>query len=126
MTPLRLLPLVLLVSACGSSSPPEEIEGAKWNVRCEPLVDAYQACYGPGWSRDMHDKSGAPTHYVVTVERNGPDGSLEVFGRELPFAEVAPALLEPGSASVVRFDAGTRAVSFELGSQTIHYDLPKP
>ena|SRR5688572_7101297 len=105
---------------------PNEIEGAQWSVRCEPLVDAYQACYGPGWSRDVRDKSGAPTHYVVTVERNGPDGSLEVFGRQLPLAEVAPALLEPGAESIVRFDAGTRAVIFEFEGQSIRYDLPRP
>jgi hypothetical protein len=104
----------------------EKAEGARWSVRCDALVDAYRACYGPGWSRDARDRSGAPTHYVVTVEHLGPDGALEVFGRELPFAQVAPALLEPGSTRIVRFDAGTRAVTFELGSQTIHYDLPSP
>lgn len=105
---------------------PEIIEGAKWSVRCEPLVDAYQACHGPGWSRDVQDKSGAPTHFVVTVERNGLGGSLEVFGQQLPLADVAPSLLESGSASVVHFDAATRAVTFELGSQAIRYDLPSP
>ena len=114
------------LSALRPSHSPEVVEGAKWSVRCDPLVDAYQACYGPGWSRDVRDKSGAPTHYVVTVERNGPDGSLEVFGRELPLAEVAPSLLEPGADGIVRFDAVARAVTFELEGQSIRYDLPDP
>ena len=65
------------LSGLRPSHSPEVVEGAKWNVRCEPLVDAYQACYGPGWSRDVQDRAGAPTHYVVTVERNGADGSLD-------------------------------------------------
>jgi hypothetical protein len=114
------------LSALRPSHSPEEIEGAQWSVRCEPLVDAYQACHGPGWSRDVQDKSGAPTHFVVTVERKVPEGWLEVFGQQLPLSEVAPSLLEAGSQGIVRFDAGTRTVTFELEGQSIRYNLPSP
>jgi hypothetical protein len=114
------------LSGLRPSHSPEVVEGAKWSVRCEPLVDAYQACYGPGWSRDVRDRSGAPTHYVVTVERNGPDGSLEVFGRELQLADVAGSLLEPEAQGIMRFDAAARAVTFDLGGQSIRYDLRRP
>lgn len=106
------------------ASSPTVIEGAHWNVRCEPLGQAHRACHGPGTTSGGQERVGPPTHYVVSVERLGPDGALELYSERVPIAEVAPEVLGPEVAEVVAFDAASREVTFDLGQRTVRFVLP--
>jgi hypothetical protein len=116
-------------SACSRSDPPAASQVAavskpEWRVECRPVLDdRHQACYGPG--RDAGPRTDRFDFYQVSVERKrGAELSDVLFVKRLAIADVDAKFLDASAAAeVVRYDAATRSVRFDLGREPIVYPM---
>jgi hypothetical protein len=98
----------------------------EWRVECRPVKDdRHQACYGPGWAAQRPREPAHFHFYQVSVERRqAPDTSHVLFVKRLAIADVDAKLLQDAYAGeVVRYDAATRSVRFDVAREPIVFAL---
>jgi hypothetical protein len=123
-------------SACSRSDAPPAAPArepalpstAEWKVECRPVRDdRHQACYGPGWDAHRAREPGRFHFYQVSVERKqSPDTSHVLFVKRLAAGDVHGKLLQDADAGeVVRYDAKSRTVRFDVSPEPIVFVLER-
>ena len=102
----------------GKKPRPEPEHGNFWQAQYLNLGDTgFQAAVGPWGTKNQ-------VYYSVSVEKKIPAGSSIYFEAKLSIAGLPKGFTKKPIGEVVKFDARTGWVTFDLGDQQVQYRIP--